>query len=149
MLKPVDSNGNAIDVEGMDFWSYGQHSIHRLPNGNLLMYDNGDYRGFYDNPQVPHDSYSRIAEYRIDEEYMTVALVWKFDNNKTVFTRYTGSSQFLGDTRLAGYMSISENTPRVTEVMEDNQIVFEATINRGKAHYYRIQKVDIYAGVGE
>jgi hypothetical protein len=148
LLKPADSNGNLIEVEGTDFWSYGQHSIHRIPNGNILMYDNGDYRGFYDNPQVPHDSYSRIAEYRIDEEHMTVVLVWEFNNNKTVFTRYTGSSQFLGDTRLAGYMSVSENSPRITEVTEDKQIAFEATINRGKAHYYRVQKVDIYAGLG-
>ncbi|HLT73166.1 MAG TPA: aryl-sulfate sulfotransferase [Cyclobacteriaceae bacterium] len=149
LLKPVDLKGNSIDVASTDFWSYGQHSIHRTPDGNLLMYDNGDYRGFYDTPLAPRESYSRIVEYKINEQDMTVELVWEFNNNKAVFTRFTGSTQFLNETRLAGYASMSENTPRVAEVTKDNDVVYEATINRGKASYYRIQKVDIYAGVGE
>lgn len=147
LLKPVDAAGNPIDPAKTDFWSYGQHSIHRLPNGDILLYDNGDYRGFYDDPNVPSESYTRIAEYRINENDMTVQLTWQFTNNKTLFTRFTGSTQFLGEKRLAGYMAISEETPRIVEVNIDGEVLYDAVINRNKAFYYRASKVDLYAGM--
>ncbi|MEX1239755.1 MAG: aryl-sulfate sulfotransferase [Cyclobacteriaceae bacterium] len=147
LLKPVNSQGNEMDISDIDFWSYGQHAIHRLPNANLLLYDNGDYRGFYDNPNVPQNSYTRIAEYKINEQQMTVELVWHFDHNRDVFTKFTGYTQDLEDTRLAAYMFASENTPKIVEVNTNNQVVYEATINRGKASYYRTLKLDVYSGL--
>jgi arylsulfate sulfotransferase len=147
LLKPVDSNGNEIDVEGADFWSYGQHAVQRLPNGNLLLYDNGDYRGFYDNPNVSPNSYTRIVEYKINELQKAVELVWQFDNSKSIFTKFTGYTQDLGTTRLAAYMWVSEHTPKVVEVNVNNQVIYEATLNRSKASYYRTFKVDLYSGI--
>ncbi|SRR5258706_2574994 len=147
LLKPIDSNGNEVDASNSDFWNYGQHAIQKLSDGNLLIYDNGDYRGFYDDPSVPQRSYTRIAEYKIDETTKTVELVWHFDNNKSVFTQYTGYTQDLDGTRLAAYMWVSENTPRIVEVNSKDEIIYDATINRGKVSYYRTLKVDVYAGI--
>lgn len=147
LLKPVNSQGNQIDVSNTDFWNYGQHAINRLPNGNLILYDNGDYRGYYDNPNVPAISYTRLVEYKINEQQKTVELVWQFDNNKSVFTKFTGYTQNLDNTRLAAYMWVGEFTPKILELNTNNEIVYEATINRGKASYYRTLKLDVYSGL--
>jgi hypothetical protein len=144
LLKPVNDQGIEIDISRIDFWPYGQHAIQRLSNGNLLLYDNGDYRGFYDDPNVPQVSYTRIVEFKINEAEKTVELVWQFDHDKTVFTRFTGYTRDLTDTRLAAYMLSSETTPKVIELDADNEIIFEATINRGKNSYYRTLKVDVF-----
>lgn len=147
LLKSVNSLGEPIDVDQEDFWSYGQHAIHRLQNGNLLLYDNGDHRGFYDDPNASPNSYTRMAEYKINEQENTVELVWDFDYNKSLFTRFTGYAQDLGRTRLAAYMFVSQHTPRIVEVNTNNEVIYEATINRGKASYYRAFKLDVYGGL--
>jgi arylsulfate sulfotransferase len=147
LLKPVDHLGNELNAVAMDFWPYGQHAVHRMPNGNLLLYDNGDYRGYYDDPHVSPDSYTRLVEYTINEQQKTVELVWQFDNNKSVFTRFTGYTQNLKATRLAAYMWVSAYTPRIVEVDINNLVVYEATINQGKISYYRTAKIDVYAGL--
>lgn len=147
LLKPVNSQGSFIDVVNMDFWSYGQHAIHRLPNGNLLLYDNGDYRGYYDNPDVPANSYTRIVEYKINEEKRTVELDWYFDYNKSLFTKFTGYTQPLDDCRLIAYMWVSEQTPKIIEVDNNHHVIYEANINRGRASYYRTLKVDVLNGI--
>lgn len=147
LLNPVSTTGSPIDASRTDFWSYGQHAIQRLSDGNLLLYDNGDYRGFYDNPDASSASYTRLVEYKINEENMTVQLVWKFDHGKSVFTRYTGYTQDLGATRLGAYMWVSEHTPKILEIDGDGDIVYEATVNRGKNAYYRALKMDVYEGM--
>jgi arylsulfate sulfotransferase len=49
-------------------WPFGQHSPALLPNGDLLLFDNGVSRHF----GSPYASYSRAVIYRIDESAMTV-----------------------------------------------------------------------------
>ncbi len=49
-------------------WPFGQHSPVLLPNGDLLLFDNGCSRHF----RSPYGSYSRAVIYRIDEAAMTV-----------------------------------------------------------------------------
>jgi hypothetical protein len=46
-----------------------QHSARRLPNGNLLLYDNGYLRP---------DIHARAVEYRLDMKEMTATLVWEY-----------------------------------------------------------------------
>jgi arylsulfate sulfotransferase len=146
LLSPVDAQGKKMDIIPEDFWSYAHHAVQRTANGNLLLYDNGTFRGYYDDPSSPAISYSRAAEYKIDKDLRTVSLVWKFDNAKTIFTRFTGYTQEInaGESRLLGYAFISDKTPRLIEINAQNQVLFEATVNRAKAAYYRILKVNLY-----
>jgi hypothetical protein len=149
LLTPVDANGDEIEVFNTDFWNYGQHAIQKTSRGNILMYDNGDYRGYYDDLNSPQNSYTRLVEYKINEQSKTVQLVWQFDNNKTVFTKYTGYVQELPETnsRLAAYMWVTENTPKIQEISASDQVVFEATLKPNNAVYYRTYKVDLYSGI--
>ncbi len=148
VLAPIDEHGNRANVDNVDYWPYGQHAVQRLATGNILMYDDGDYRGFFDNPAVPQNSYSRGAEYAIDEKNMTVRLVWEFDNNKSIFTPYTGFIQQLTASRVLAYMdgAIPGNGPKVVEIDGNNQVLFDADYNSG-SFYYRAAKYDLYAGI--
>jgi arylsulfate sulfotransferase len=149
LLKPVGASGNLIDASHMDFWSYGQHAVRRNSNGNFMLYDNGIYRGFYDDAHVKMENYSRGVEYKIDEANRTVALAWSFDNGKSVFTPVTGFAQEISDSdsRLLAYAFISDKTPRIIEVGAQNSILFEATVNRSASAYYRIMKMNLYDSI--
>ncbi len=82
--------------EGGDFtmlgdgeWIYHQHAPEFLPNGNLLIYDNGN--GRYSNKENVA-LYSRAVEYNIDEVNMTVEQVWEYLPAET-----PNYSPFVGD----------------------------------------------------
>jgi len=51
---------------------YNQHDVQQLPNGNIILIDNGA-----DRP-VRFGNFSRAAEYAIDHDAKTVHLVWEF-----------------------------------------------------------------------
>ena len=49
-------------------WTFHQHSPMLTPTGNLLLYDNGNYRVRpYTEKPPPSEYYSRVVEYAIDE----------------------------------------------------------------------------------
>jgi arylsulfate sulfotransferase len=151
LLTPVNSEGAKIDVSSIDFWPYGQHHPWQLSNGNILLYDDGDYRGYYDDSGVPEKSYSRAVEYKIDEVNKTIELVWSFDNNKSMFTEFTGSvEQFNStNTRMIGYMDGANaigQAPKILEIDSQNNTVFEVNIDVGN-FYYRAIKMDLYDGI--
>jgi arylsulfate sulfotransferase len=69
-------------------WPFGQHSPALLPNGDLLLFDNGCSRHF----GPPYASFSRAVVYRIDEAALTIRQVAQF-----VLTR-AESSYFISNT---------------------------------------------------
>lgn len=148
LLSPVNEQGDLIDVSDEDFWPYGQHAATTLPNGNILMYDNGLYRNFYRDQSASFNSYSRAVEYAIDTENMTIRKVWQFDYDKTLFTPFTGDVDFFASNEhlLLSYMWGSNNTPRIVELDNNDNIVFEAIVDAGE-NYYRAEKIALYENI--
>lgn len=147
LLTPVDENGIEINTSEIDFWPYGQHAAFPISETNILVYDNGRYRNYYDDFNAPSDSYSRAVEYKIDKENMTVELVWEYNADKMLFTPFTGDVDILPNgNRLIGFMWGSSKTPRIVELNQNNNIVFEAKINQGQ-NTYRIEKFSLYDGL--
>lgn len=70
LLKPV----------GEPFkWQYHQHAAKVTPHGTIMLFDNGNYRARPGEERMaPQDSYSRVVEYKIDEQAMTVEQVWTY-----------------------------------------------------------------------
>ncbi|MDQ2890683.1 MAG: aryl-sulfate sulfotransferase [Gemmatimonadota bacterium] len=66
----------------------GQHSIRVLPNGHLLMLDNGTNH----SPKL-----SRIVEYTLDARARTATLVWQYTPSPPIFNTFTGSAQRLAN----------------------------------------------------
>ncbi|NIR70305.1 T9SS type A sorting domain-containing protein, partial [candidate division KSB1 bacterium] len=110
------------DTTGFSF----QHSIRRLPNGHITLFDNG-------NSHEP--PYSRAVEYRLDEENKTATLVWQFPDSPDIFGFAMGNVQRLpnGNT-LIGW---GATNPTVTEVQPDGTKAFELTYDRKNVVSYR------------
>ncbi|MGB5875670.1 MAG: aryl-sulfate sulfotransferase [Bacteroidota bacterium] len=114
-----------------------QHSVRKLENGNLMLFDNG-------NLHSPR--YSRAAEYAIDEHAMTATLAWEYRHDPDIFASTRGTIQRLpnGNT-LIGWGGASLNGDRAaTEVRPDKSIVFEMTFPPGMYAYgaYRHVRAD-------
>lgn len=94
----------------------GQHFARLLPNGNLLLYDDG-------NGHVPQES--RAAEYRLDLAAHTATLVWQYRHQPAIYTPFVGSVQRLpnGNT-VVGF----GNAGVVTEVTSAGNVVWEGQL---------------------
>ena len=103
---------------------YQQHSARRLANGNLLLYDNGNFH------TPPH---SRAVEYALDEENLTATLVWQYRNTPDTYGGAMGSVQRLpnGNT-IIGWGSTN---PTATEVTPEGVKVAELNLPTGTFSY--------------
>jgi hypothetical protein len=101
-----------------------QHCARRLPDGHIILFDNGNFR-------TP--LFSRAVEYAIDEPQMTATLVWQHRLNPDVFGAATGSVQrFSNGNTLIGW---GTTNPTLTEVAADGSLVSELTFDPGIASY--------------
>lgn len=103
----------------------GQHHPQILPNGNLLLFDNGTSH----DPQV-----SRAVEYELDQENRTARLVWSYSDGR--FSPAMGSVQRLpnGNT-LIGWGTGPADRPNVTEVTPDGEVVFALSLPPNQISY--------------
>lgn len=86
LLQPLDAAGALItdpavlsgDANYPDFeWPWYQHATKLMPNGDLLLFDNGANRNY--TGQGP---YSRAVEFSIDADAGTVQQVWSYGKER-------------------------------------------------------------------
>ena len=109
----------------------GQHDARLLPNGDLLLYDDGTTHA----PQV-----TRAVEYRIEPSAHTATLVWEFRHQPALYTPFVGSVQRLrsGDTFVGyGWVGLA------TEVTPAGAVVWEGQLTIDGAPWvaYRLLKI--------
>lgn len=111
-------------IDGFFGFSH-QHYVRRLPNGNILMLDNGNLRP---------TSFTRAVEYRIDENAKTAYKVWEYRKNPDVYVPWLGNAQRLpnGNTMIGwGAATNLDNNIQsdslliATEVTPEGEITFE------------------------
>ncbi len=141
LLTAVDAQGTPYPESvqqgtesASDFdWVWGQHAPLILPNGHLLIFDNGFSRHFTPNGPT---SYSRGVEYVIDEEAMTVQQVWEYgaERGNEYFSPIISDVDYLGATGnrliMPGIARVGD-TPGayVTEVsFPEGEVVFDAAV---------------------
>lgn len=119
---------NQFTLIGDTLWFDYQHCFRRLPNGHVMMYDNGNKNGF-----------ARAVEYILDETNKTATLAWQFDRGRTVPSTAMGSVQRLtnGNT-LIGWGLVPNKTIAFTEVNANNDIVYEADMPTADWANYRV-----------
>ncbi len=132
LLQPLNLQGEPISdmavLDGVanhpDFeWAWYQHAPELLPNGDLLLFDNGDSRNFSGNA-----IYSRAVTYRINPLEMTVSQQWQYGKERGVETY----SRIVSD---ADYLA------------EDGHVLFSpGAIQIGSAAFGKSVEVDIASG---
>ena len=108
-----------------------QHSVRVLPNGHLLLFDNG---GGHRPPE------SRAVEYELDTAAKTAKLIWEYRPNPAIYTPGGGAVQRLegGNTFVA-----FGQAGHAAEVGPDGSVVWEAdvTVDGKHADLYRLVRI--------
>ncbi|MEO8664999.1 MAG: aryl-sulfate sulfotransferase [Ignavibacteria bacterium] len=103
-----------------------QHHIRRIPNGNITLFDNGN---FHTPP------FSRAVEYNLDETNKIATLVWKFRHVPDIHGFAMGSVQRL--TNGNSLICWGAANPSMTEVSPAGNIVLEMSLP-ANIYTYRI-----------
>lgn len=116
VIRVDRASGQVVSHFGRDLVSH-QHAPVALENGNVLVFDNGNFR------EGQHVAYSRVLE--IDPQ--TQAIVWSYADPmvSAFYTPYMGSAQRLPN----GNTHITESaTGRLFEVNPAGEVVWEYVI---------------------
>lgn len=157
LLDPISGPGETFE------WQYHQHAPMLLANGNIMLYDNGNYRASPFDPPLPDtQNYSRAVEYQIDDSdpnNMTVTQVWSYgkDADEIFFSRALGDADVLpltdnvlltnGFIEVIDGVSVSPRTTRIVEVTRDGEVVFDVHTTSptgGNATVYRSERLHLY-----
>ena len=159
LLQPLDAAGRPItdpavlrgDTPHPDFeWAWYQHSPTLMPDGRLMLFDNGENRHY-----GGQGLYSRAVVYRIDASARTIRQVWQYGKERgtETFSRIVSGADFLAPERNVLFMpgSVRSNGDygKMVEVDYDTrQVVFEATVLPPIAPFgvtfHRVLRVPMY-----
>jgi arylsulfate sulfotransferase len=126
----VIQNGKESSTQ-FDF-PWGQHAPNFMPNGNLLLFDNGVFRNFENNAH-----YSRAVEYNINEKEKTVKQIWQYGKERRLefFSTIVSDVDYLqkSDNVLITSGFIKNGTHLSAKIVEvdynTSKEIFEATLN--------------------
>ncbi|MEE0511657.1 MAG: aryl-sulfate sulfotransferase [Peptococcaceae bacterium] len=150
-------------------WQYEQHACVVLPDGDIMLFDNGHYRS--KNPDkywANHDNFSRGVRYRIDTDKMTIEQVWQYGKERGAefFSPYicnveyydeghymvhSGGIGYLDGEPCDGFAAVMAMKPEfkdritfnsITCELVDDKVVYELHV---PANCYRAEKLPIYA----
>jgi arylsulfate sulfotransferase len=160
LLQPLDANGQPITdpavLDGTanhpDFeWAWYQHAPELMPDGTLLLFDNGDNRNYVDQPL-----YSRAVAFRVDQGAMTVQQVWQYGKERggETFSRIVSDVDYYAAEDNIMFMpgAIGFNGSEYGRAIEVDHttrtIVFEATITPPTAPFgitfHRVERLSLY-----
>ncbi len=142
-------------------WQWEQHDAKILPNGDVMIFDNGNNKSKIEKDYVEaKDSYSRAVIYKIDTDKMEIEQVWQYgkERGSGYYSPYVSNAEYLGvDHYLihSGGIGTLNGEPlnqpapfyedavakSITTEVVNGEIVFEMTL---PANYYRGKKLKIY-----
>ena len=118
---------------------YHQHTAVQLANGNVLLFDNGNFR-----PIKEGGLYSRALELQLDMETMTARKVWEYRHDPDLFANCCSGVTRMpnGNTLLVFAMTPANVCCRpfhIVEVSPQSEVVWEMVhYSPGKVRQYRV-----------
>lgn len=79
-------------------YCYGQHSARITPCGDLIIFDNGNFKSKdFSTATPPNENYSRGVAYSIDEQNLTITQTFSFGENldEKIYACYQGNIEYL------------------------------------------------------
>ena len=146
-------------------WQYEQHACVVLPDGDIMVFDNGHFRAKSKENYVPADkNFSRGVRFRINTEDMTIRQVWQFgkERGKDFFSTYISNVEYYGEghymVHSGGAGTLRGETCNVPPVMHEgkeeglvmNSITIEVKddVIMHEMHlpgnFYRAEKLSLY-----
>jgi hypothetical protein len=125
---------------------YHQHYVQMLPNGHILLFDNGNFR-----PDNEGGRYSRALELELNFNTMQASKVWEYRNIPDLYSSAVGSTVRLenGNTVII-YGVATVNDPGILTLVEADKTGNAAAITRisspGKTVQYRAIPIDTING---
>jgi hypothetical protein len=125
---------------------FHQHYAHMLPNGNILLFDNGNLR-----PADQGGQYSRALELKLDFNEKQATKVWEYRNNPDLYASAVGSVNRLSNGNTVVDFGFDDvNASPVFTLVEANpagSAVAVTTISsKGKNTQYRAIPIDSLNG---
>lgn len=124
---PTNVQQGKISPDNFDL-PWGMHAPDILPNGNVILFDNGFLRNFAQGV-----SYSRGVEYKIDDENKTVSQVWEYGKKegKKLFSMLLSDVDHLPNknNRLVTFGFINHYGKIIEVDYPSNRVLFQATIH--------------------
>ena len=104
---------------------YFQHTAAELPNGNILLFDNGR-----DRPKSDGCEYSRALELTVNAYELTAVKVWEYRHEPGLFATSRSSAYRLanGNTLLNVETNTEDPSRRILEAGADGGLVWEAQL---------------------
>lgn len=159
-FKPVG------DLEHFD-WQYEQHACVVLPDGDIMLFDNGHWRSkIKENYVAAKDNFSRGVRYRIDTEKMEIEQIWQYGKERGAdfFSPYICNVEYYNEGHymvhsggigyedgkpcegMAVMLSMSPGEHQytfnsITCELVDDQVVYELHV---PANCYRAEKLPLY-----
>ncbi|PWN07934.1 aryl-sulfate sulfotransferase [Rhodohalobacter mucosus] len=161
LLQPLDANDQPINNNDIlngnsnhpDFeWAWYQHAPLRMPNGNVMLFDNGDNRNY-----GIAEPYSRVVEYEIDESNMTIKQAWTYgkDRGEETFSRIVSDVDYYPEYNRVFFIPGASNFDgrkygKTIEIdYNTGEVIFEATITPPEAAFglitlHRTERMSMY-----
>jgi hypothetical protein len=101
-------------------WQYHQHDPSVTPDGNFMVFDNGNNRTVpFDRPVPPAQNRSRAVEFAVDAEAKTVEQVWSYGDDEEadpVYSNFVSGAYRLPETgnvfvTFGGVITAPDGTP--------------------------------------
>ncbi|MBU2643157.1 aryl-sulfate sulfotransferase [bacterium] len=152
------------DVENFD-WQYEQHAALITPEGDVMCFDNGQYRAKKKENYIPNQqNFSRGVRYRIDTEKMEIEQVWQYgkERGQEFFSAYICNVEYYADghymvhsggigmengfasDKLGAFLNPKDPAAEIRSVTveEKNGVVLYEMETEG--NFYRAEKLTIY-----
>lgn len=146
-------------------WQYEQHACLITPNGDVMCFDNGNYRSKDPEKRILNkDNFSRGVRYKINTDEMTIEQVWQFGKElgADFFSPYISNVEYYSEGHYmvhSGGIAFKDGVcsekmgaildpkdpstdirSRTVELIDD-EIVYDMTIT---GQYYRAEKLSLY-----
>jgi len=131
-------------------WNWYQHAPKLLPNGNLIVFDNGNWRNYTDT-----EKYSRAVEYEINHDEKTIRQIWQYGKYRSeeTFSTVVSDVDYLPQTGnilfSPGYKTDNGNGQQGGRIVEidytTKEVVFEARLSGYSSfQFHRAERLSLY-----